>query len=168
MSVDLNEQYDKIFRYCYFKLRNRTVAEDITQETFLRFLEMQNRGNSIVKEMHYLYTIAGNLCADEFRKKQTEELTDNIPDDKDHEDDILTNVALGSAMKKLSAEDRELIMLRYVNEVPVNVLSKLYGISRFTMSRRLRKILSFLKNEFNGEEGYHEEERIKESHSGIL
>jgi len=167
VSVDLNEQYDKIFRYCYFKVRNRTVAEDITQETFLRFLERQNKENDIVKEMHYLYTIAGNLCADEFRKKQTEELTDNIPDETDHEDDILTNVALGSAIKKLSDEDRELIILRYVNEVPVSVLSKLYGISRFAMSRRIRKILSFLKKEFSGEEGYHEK-AVKESHSGII
>ena len=102
-----------------------------------------------------------------FRKKQTEELTDNIPDETDHEDDILTNVALGSAIKKLSDEDRELIILRYVNEVPVSVLSKLYGISRFAMSRRIRKILSFLKKEFSGEEGYHEK-AVKESHSGII
>jgi len=168
VSVDLNEQYDKIFRYCYFKVRNRTVAEDITQETFLRFFERQNKENDIVKEMHYLYTIAGNLCADQFRKKQSEELTDDIPDDKDHEDDILTSVALGSAMKKLSNEERELIILRYVNEVPVSVLSRLYGISRFAMSRRIRRIVSFLKKEFNGEEEYHYEEKAEESHTGVF
>lgn len=35
----IKEQYDKIYRYCYFKLHNRELAEDITQETFLRYLE---------------------------------------------------------------------------------------------------------------------------------
>ena len=39
MSVDIEEQYEKIYRYCYFKLKNRESAEDITQEAFLRYLE---------------------------------------------------------------------------------------------------------------------------------
>lgn len=37
--MDFDEQYDKIYRYCYFKLRHQQMAEDITQETFLHFLE---------------------------------------------------------------------------------------------------------------------------------
>ena len=36
--IDIEEQYDKIYRYCYFKLKNQHLSEDITQETFLRFL----------------------------------------------------------------------------------------------------------------------------------
>lgn len=39
MHTDLDEQYDKIYRYCYMKLRHQQAAEDITQKTFLRFLE---------------------------------------------------------------------------------------------------------------------------------
>ena len=41
MHTDLDEQYDKIYRYCYMKLRHQQTAEDITQETFLRFLEIK-------------------------------------------------------------------------------------------------------------------------------
>lgn len=37
--MELEEQYDKIYRYCYFKLQHVQKAEDITQETFLRYLE---------------------------------------------------------------------------------------------------------------------------------
>ena len=40
--MDLEEQYEKIYRYCYFRLRHQQMAEDITQETFLRFLESGN------------------------------------------------------------------------------------------------------------------------------
>ncbi len=151
MSVDLNEQYDKIFRFCYFKVHDRELAEDLTQETFLRFLE-RPQYHGINKDMQYLYTIAGNLCVDSFRKKSTAELTDNIPDDSEYEDDILTSVALGNAIRKLSSEDREILMLRYVNEVPVGVICGLFGMSRFAMSRRLKKIIGFLRNDFNGKE----------------
>lgn len=149
MSVDLKDQYDKIFRYCYYKVHNHELAEDLTQETFLRFLE-KPQYHGVNKNLQYLYTIAGNLCVDMYRKKSTEELTDNIPDSTDYEDIILTNVALANAIKKLSDEERELIILRYVNEVPVGVLSGLYGVSRFKMSRRIRKILDRLKKEFDG------------------
>lgn len=149
MSVDLKDQYDKIFRYCYYKVHNRELAEDLTQETFLRFLE-RTQYHGMNKDLQYLYTIAGNLCVDMYRKKSTEELTDNIPDNADYEDDILTSVALADAIKKLSDEERELIILRYINEVPIGVLSRLFNISRFKMSRKIREILNHLKKEFDG------------------
>ena len=51
-------------------------------------------------------------------------------------------------MQKLSDEDREIILLRYANEVPVGVLSELYGVSRFKMGRRIKKIVIMLKKDF--------------------
>lgn len=149
MSVDIKEQYEKIFRYCYYKVHDRDIAEDLTQETFLRFLESPHY-RDMGKELHYLYTIAGNLCIDSFHRKYGEEISECIADDKDYEDCILTNVALGNAIKRLPDEDKEIIMLRYVNEVPVSVLSSLFGISRFKMSRRIKKILDTLKKDFQG------------------
>ena len=66
--MDIEEQYDKIYRYCYFKLYDKQLAQDITQETFLQFYRQGlNLGRN--KELPYLYTIAKNLCIDSFRKK---------------------------------------------------------------------------------------------------
>ena len=69
--MDIEEEYDKIFRYCYWKVHNKEIAEDITQETFLRFL--QSNYDERGKRIRFLYTIAGNLCIDEFRKKPFED-----------------------------------------------------------------------------------------------
>ena len=44
--MDLEDKYDKIYRYCYFKVRHCQTAEDITQETFLRFFNKQLSLNS--------------------------------------------------------------------------------------------------------------------------
>ncbi|MBQ6251455.1 sigma-70 family RNA polymerase sigma factor [Ruminococcus sp.] len=144
MSIDINDQYDKIFRYCYYKIHNRDIAEDLTQETFLRFLESPHY-RDMGKELHYLYTIAGNLCKNAFQRRTAEELDENIADDKDYEDFILTNVALGNAIKNLPEEDKEIIILRYINDVPIGVLGELFGMSRFRMSRRIKGILRHLK-----------------------
>lgn len=57
MSENLQEQYDKIYKYCYFKVKNKDIAEDLTQETFLKYFSQTsyiNRG----KLLAYLYTIA--------------------------------------------------------------------------------------------------------------
>lgn len=69
MALDINEQYDKIYRFCYLRVSNRETAEDLTQETFLRYLEHPQYHN-IDKTLQLLYTIARNLCNDEFRRKK--------------------------------------------------------------------------------------------------
>lgn len=79
MSLDLEEQYDKIYRYCYFRLHQRETAEDITQETFLRFFESRGYVNK-GKSLQYLYTIAHNLCVNEYRKPKTEPLDEDMSD----------------------------------------------------------------------------------------
>ena len=38
VQPDLEEQYDKIYRYCYYRVKDAHLAEDLTQETFLRCL----------------------------------------------------------------------------------------------------------------------------------
>ena len=72
MSLDISEQYDKIYRYCYFKVNDRFLAEDLAQETFLKYFAQNsyvNRG----KQLAYLYTIARNLCVDYYRSPKREE-----------------------------------------------------------------------------------------------
>ncbi len=56
-SMDLKEQYDRLLRYCYMKTKDRSLAEDIVQETFLKFWQSHSYENT-GKEMAYLYTIA--------------------------------------------------------------------------------------------------------------
>lgn len=151
MSIDLKDQYDKIYRYCYLRVRNREIAEDLTQETFLRFLEhpqYHDKGGAL----QYLYTIAGNLCIDEYRKKPVESLPEEISESTDDESEWVTHIALCNAVASLSDEEREIILLRYVNEVPVSAISSLYKISRFALNRKIKKILAALRKEFEKEE----------------
>ncbi|WP_297958413.1 RNA polymerase sigma factor [uncultured Ruminococcus sp.] len=150
MSLDIDEQYEKIYRYCYLRVRHKETAEDLTQETFLRYLEHPHY-SSEDKTLQLLYTIAGNLCTDEFRKKKPTELSDTESDGKDMEEDVLSGFELKMALDKLSSEDREIVLLRFLNGVPLNVIAKLYNISRFSLSRRINRILSSLK-EYMGKE----------------
>ena len=66
--MDLEELYDKLYRYCYMKTNHPQTAEDLTQEAFLRFLRTRDV-SEIKKQTAYLYTIARNLCIDFYRTK---------------------------------------------------------------------------------------------------
>lgn len=150
MSMDLEEQYDKIYRYCYFKVKQREIAEDITQETFLRFLENSDYMDT-GKAMQYLYTIARNLCVDEYRKHKMEFLNEETVD-INAENNMITRVSVRMALSELDEADRELLLLRYVNEVPVSVICKLYNISRFAVYRRVSQATKNLKGKLGKED----------------
>lgn len=142
-KTDLEEQYDKIYRYCYFKVHQREAAEDITQETFLRFYQRFGHYGSDFT-LQYMYRIAHNLCVDRYRRGEEEELTEELVREG-HEEQVLRKVWVEEALSKLKEEEKELLLLRYVNEVPLTTLCKLYGMSRFALHRRLRKIQESLE-----------------------
>lgn len=150
--MDIEEQYDKIYRYCYFKLYDKQLAQDITQETFLRFFQ-QNLSFDNNKELPYLYTIAKNLCVDNFRKKTVESL-ENVTEEATYNptEDWINNLTLKSIIYKLPQEEQELLFFRYANELPITHIRKITGLSRFTVYRRLSKALKWLKGELEKEE----------------
>lgn len=149
-KTDLEEQYDRIYRYCYFKLHRREAAEDITQETFLRYLDHYGERDQ-EWDLRYLYRIAHNLCVDEYRKPTFEPLPEEISA-QDHAEKTVTSLWLKNALDKLSREEQEILLLRYANEVPNNVISQILGMSRFTLYRKMQRALRKLQKELGEEE----------------
>ncbi len=145
--MDIEEQYDKIYRYCYFKIYDVQLAQDITQETFLRFYK-QGLSLSSGKELPYLYTIAKNMCIDNFRKKAVESLEDMAEKvTYDPTVEWIESLSLRMLISKLPEDEQELIFLRYVNDIPITAICKITGLSRFAIYRRLSKSLKWLKEE---------------------
>ena len=153
-ALNLEDQYDRIFRYLYFHLHDKPIAEDLTQETFLRFLRSRTYQEEN-RQLQYLYTIARNLCRQHYRDRTIvftleEEKASQAADS--FEQPMLEQINLQEALQKLSTEDRELVFLHYVNDVPVSVISGMYKISRFAAYRKLKAILKKIKRELEGTE----------------
>ena len=153
MSADIQEHYDKIYRYCYFKVGNFTLAEDLTQETFLKYFAHDSyleRG----RQLAYLYTIARNLCVDAFRKKQPESLNEELPD-IDSTGRMELRIAMQQALKTLSEQDQELLLFRYANGLTIGEIAAIMRISRFAVYRRASSALASLRA-FLREEDFYE------------
>lgn len=161
-STSLEEQYDKIYRYCYFKVKKQELAEDITQETFLRFYErFGHYGNGWT--LQYLYRIAHNLCVDEYRRKKNLILSENEIEewaDEGVENKVISNLVIKEAMSVLSEEEKEMLLLRYVNEVEIGTMCKIYHISRFALYRKIKKAIGKLQKQL-GEEEFFENRQEK-------
>ena len=129
------------------------LAEDITQEAFLRLFE-NSKNKNIDKPLAFLYTVARNLCIDEFRKKKAEEfeadILQNMPADK-NENQMIDSVSVKMALDELTNKEREMILLKVVNEVPVADIGKIFGISRFAVYREIKKILKKLERRLSYE-----------------
>lgn len=154
MSLELKEQYEKIYTFCYFKVKNRDLAEDITQETFLKYFETTDYFEK-GKKLAFLYTIARNLCTDHFRKNRPTENIDDLfelPDE--NTDDIETAMAVRTAVSKLSKEEQEIVLLRFTNELSINEITKYFGISRFALYRKIGAIEKKLKQHLRKEDFY--------------
>ena len=157
--MELKEQYDRIYQYLYFRLRDRQAAEDLTQEAFLRFLGSRTYRDEN-RRLQYLYTIARNLCRQYYRDRtitySLDEEADvpemNSPEAEGFEQSLMDRMILSDALQKLSPEEKELLFLRYVNDVPVPVISGLYQISRFAVYRKLRRILQKVRVEMEAEQ----------------
>ena len=154
MLFDPEEQYDNLYRYCYFKLRHGETAEDITQEAFLRYWEKYHPlpHNDAIK---VLYTIARNLCIDESRRIQHLPLEELSPSPS-HEETALCRVSVQNALQKLSLEERELLLLRYVNQVPLSAIGAMLGISRFAVYRKTLSAANRFRKELRKEDLYDE------------
>ncbi|MBR3631088.1 MAG: sigma-70 family RNA polymerase sigma factor [Oscillospiraceae bacterium] len=149
--MEIQEQYKRVFQYCCTHVSNPALAEDITQETFLRYLEHPEY-KATGKEMQYLYTIARNLCIDEYRRKPSEELPEDFPDPHSQDPAWSDRLALRSILDALPEEEREIVTLRYISELSVSEIAGMYGVSWFSMNRRIKRILKKMRDAF-GKEG---------------
>lgn len=143
MSLSMSEQYQKIYKYCYFKTYNAALAEDLTQEAFLKYFAQSsyiNRG----KPLAYLYTIAKNLCIDAYKIRAAEELAEEYPA-TDEMHDVELHIAVRQALQLLPPQEQELVLLRYINEVSVGEICKITGLSRFSVYRKTTAALAQLK-----------------------
>ena len=164
--MDIEVQYDKIYRYCYFKLFDKQLAQDITQETFLRFYrhEVDIKKN---QELPYLYTIAKNLCIDAFRKKTVESL-DDISEEMayDPTDKWINDFTLKTIIGKLPQDEQDILYLRYASELSIVSISKIIGLSRFVIHRKIQKTLKWLEEELKKEGYLNEHQNEKEYPEG--
>ncbi len=132
---------DSVFRFIYFRVGSRPLAEDLTADTFLRALKRIESFTWQGRDLGaWLVTIARNLVADHFKsgRYRLEVTTGGVldADTPDRGPDAspevavvhhITNVALLAAVKQLNPEQQECIVLRFLQGFSVAETAQAMG-----------------------------------------
>ncbi len=147
--LEVYGQYaDDIFRFCLMKVSRRTVAEDLTQEVFMRFWQQQREGVLIGNERALLYKMARNLVIDWYRKKKEQSL-DVLQEEgfefanEDHRS-IEQNAEIREALDIVHGLDepsREALLLRFVDGFSPREIAALSGESANAVSVRINRAI---------------------------
>jgi RNA polymerase sigma-70 factor (ECF subfamily) len=138
-------------------LRDHQLAEDAAQESWIRISRQLDKGVRPEFEQSWVLTIARReaLRIAERRRKarplpeEGPSTSDRGPQAESEEE----RERLRSAMERLPEEDREIIRLNYLEELPPASLRKRLGLaSRNGVSRRLRRAMGRLRRLLGGTE----------------
>jgi len=145
---------DAIYRHCYFRVFSKARAEDITQEAFMKMWVYISEGNQVQNIRALLYKIATNLIIDESRKKKEEHLDALLENDQITEPsyaghkDIETQAIVSSIMehiKELPDDERQLLIMRYVDDLDPKEIAEILGITANNVSVKLHRAVKLLK-----------------------
>jgi len=115
---------DTIYRYVYYKVGNGQLAEDLTQHIFMKAWEAINRYQwRELPFQHWLLRLARNTVIDHYRstKPANASLLDPIGDGVDPEAELAQTEmiqTLQEAVRQLPDEQREVIVLRFIEQMP--------------------------------------------------
>ena len=144
--------YPRIRKYCQLHIDDYDYAEDMTQETFVRFFRTLNQYRHYGKAVNYLYVIAGNVCTDYHRKKK-EILMEELPDISNRQtDNMEMQVEVRIALESLPDELREVSVLYFIQEQKQKDIAKILGISLPLVKYRIRRAREMLFAYFSEEQ----------------
>jgi RNA polymerase sigma-70 factor (ECF subfamily) len=152
---------DTVFRFVYFRVNDRALAEDFTSETFLRALRrigtITYQGRDIGA---WFITIARNIVLDHLKsaRHRLELTTADTVEGKEHAEstesavlDLLQSERLMAAVRQLGDEQRECVLLRFVHGLSVSetaqVMGKNDGAIKALQHRAVRKLADLVGNE---------------------
>jgi RNA polymerase sigma-70 factor (ECF subfamily) len=158
----LSRTQSSLFAYIMFVVRNEDVANDIFQETFVKVITklQEGRYTDSGKFTFWLTRIAHNAIMDWYRAQKSERIID-LADDNDlsnlrgdrfldtfRENELVNEQVMSDVrrmMESLPAAQREVVFMRYYQQLSFKEIAQLTGVSINTALGRMRYALLNLR-----------------------
>lgn len=153
----------RIYRFVYFKVSSHEEAEDITSEVFLKAWHYLQEKKEVKSFSGLLYRVARNCIIDLYRGKTAKpetalsDFAEEAPEMGDNgqwyaEVSVkMETQKIIEVLKKLKQEYREVVTLRYVDELEIDEIAEIVGRTtiavRVTLHRAMKKIKEILTEE---------------------
>ena len=159
-EVILNRHKNRVFAFIMSKIKNKDLSEDIFQDTYVKVVNSLQKGkyNEEGKFLPWVMRIAHNLVIDHFRKQNKMQMIrsnndfdifDVIKDSKINADEKLIKDQifsdLNSLIDKLPYDQKEVLKMRYYEELSFKKIAEHFDISINTALGRMRYALINLR-----------------------
>jgi RNA polymerase sigma-70 factor (ECF subfamily) len=146
----------RVYRYCYYRTSNAADAEDLTAQIFLAALEALPRYRQDGHFAAWLFSIARKKVADFHRRKPHEPLDETTlpPIHTDMDLDMEKSQRrerLLRMIKSLAEDERELIHLRYVAELPFAEIARALKKNEDAVKKMLYRLIARMKSELEAD-----------------
>ncbi|WP_238600622.1 RNA polymerase sigma factor [Metasolibacillus meyeri] len=152
------EHFHTIYKYIRLMVSHAQLAEDLTQETFVRLLKGNFRNEAHIQT--FIRQIARNLVIDHYRKKA---LIQWLPFTQEHEQHDFTYTPhdwlaqnelrqeLYEALQQLKPLQREILIFRKIEELSIEETSLITGLSITKIANTQRSAMKKLQQLLGGE-----------------
>jgi RNA polymerase sigma-70 factor, ECF subfamily len=150
--------FTPVFKYVYFRVKDSADAEDITQTVFLKvFRSISNFKDQNVAPLSYFFTIARNTIIDGWRTKKEftvangeanvfEQIPDTDPSPLQTAEKNETGKIMQAAIQKLTDDQKEVIILKFINGLSNKEISPIVGKSEEAIRQIQCRALVSLRN----------------------
>ena len=139
---------------------NAALADDLMQESYLRFLCASRPEGGEVNYRRYLFRIATNLLRDHWRKPLAaciEDVPERFLAARDELERIDTRAILDPAMARMRPRERQLLWLAHAEGYSHREIAEITGLNaagiRLLLFRARRKIARLLRKQMDAERG---------------
>jgi len=136
--------YNKMYAYVYCRLNDRASAEDLASQVFLEaFRSIRSFTYRGVPLASWLYRIAHNLSTDFLRRRRRiafqplSEATANNPGPHDDWEAVDNRAALAAAFPRLTLQQQQVVVLRFVEGLPLAAVAAALTCSRRVLLRTM-------------------------------
>ena len=156
----LSRHKNRVFAFIMSKVKNRDITEDIFQDTFIKVINSLKKGkyNEEGKFLPWMMRISHNLVIDHFRKESkmrkirpTSEfdIFDILDDGRKNQEDLMiqtqVHADLNILIEQLPEDQKEVLKMRYFEDLSFKKISELTGTSINTALGRMRYALINLR-----------------------
>lgn len=149
------ETIDALYRYVSRSCcGDRTLAEDVTQETWLRAVRDWRRKGPPDQPLAWLHTVARNLLASYYRRHRPAPLDSVSPgqllaafDDGRAAESAEMSVVVCHALARLPATEARLLEAFHFDDHRVSKIAEMFGLSERAVEGRLRRARQRLRRE---------------------
>jgi RNA polymerase sigma-70 factor (ECF subfamily) len=147
---------DRIYRYVYYQVRNKVVAEDLTEEIFLKAWRAIGRYTWKGQPFSsWLYKIAHNHIVDYYRTKRQHEVLQEeiVADDGSPEEEAegrATRQEILEAIATLPQQQQQVVIMKFIDDLDNKEIEQVIGKSQGAIRVLQTRALATLRQKLNG------------------